>query len=257
VHTDQAYDVYRTSQKEVFERNLAREKAKLGLRSCRIHCIGVWDTVGAVGLPSRSKDPSAHLEHRYHVTTLSPRVRHAYQALSLDDERQVFWPDRFDAEDIPNQTVEEVWFAGMHSDVGGGYAAGRNQQGKQMSNVALRWMAKKMPAGLGLSAEDFPAGDARGKMHDSRSTDTEKNLYRCRVRRPPAGSRIHASVIDRIQGPLPAATTCATREPGGCYRPQALVNLGNKADPVPFRPAWSAGPDFDVDERFQIVDRRY
>jgi uncharacterized protein (DUF2235 family) len=250
INVQRAYDLYRLSRKQVFEREITKARDEIGLRECPVYCIGVWDTVGAIGLPARRNDPKAHLKHRHHRTDLSPTVRYAFQALALDDERQVFWPDRFDAPGRPDQTVEEVWFAGMHSDVGGGY-----EKEKRMSNVALRWMASKMPATLGISRSTFPVqeADSKGPMHDSRTGAAK--AYRRRVRRPRPGAKAHASVLDRIAGPLVAPSE--TREPRGVYRPRALVQKSDTRNASAFRPQWDSRPDFGLGEHFEIVDRNY
>lgn len=216
IYIERAYALYEQSRKQHFASRLAAEREELGLRKANIHCMGVWDTVGAMGLPSKSSDPGAHLEHRHHRTELSPNVKFAYHALALDDERQVFWPDRFRGEKTDGQTAEEVWFAGMHSDVGGGY-----EKEKRMSNVALRWMASRMPRSLGLTRDSFPKDDADplGPMHDSRIGAAA--TYTRRVRRPQPGDAIHQSVLDRIAGPLVKRNK--TREPRGVYRPESLV----------------------------------
>jgi uncharacterized protein (DUF2235 family) len=178
-------------------------------------------------------------------------VRYAYQALSLDDERRVFWPDLFrpdpsSAETAPRQKIEEVWFAGMHSDVGGGYPPERARVGKELSDIALRWMAKKMPRSLGLAPDALPVGKPLGLMHDSREGNAAK-IFTRRVRRPPLGAKLHASVVDRIQGPLDQKS----------YRPPSLKRAKTVAEPTPFTPSWSDGPDFSLEERYEIVDRRY
>lgn len=248
IYVRRAYDLYQLSRKQVFSRELEKSREELGLRECNVHCIGVWDTVGAMGLPKRSNDPRSHLEHRHHTTAISPNVKLAFHALSLDDERQVFWPDRFRIEKrVPGQTVEEVWFAGMHSDVGGGY-----EKEKRMSNVSLRWMASRMPRVLGLRRDAFPAADADplGPMHDSRTGAA--GAYTRRVRRPQPGDSLHASVLARIAGPLVKPN--ATREPRGVYRPEALVQRRPTRSRSAFRPKWGSPPRFGLSPRFEIVD---
>ncbi len=249
IYIERAYELYEMNRKQAFEHRRDEAVEELGLRPCTVHCIGVWDTVGAIGLPTRSDDPRCHLEHRFHRTDLSPSVRYAYQALALDDERQVFWPNRFDAPKRPEQTVEEVWFAGMHSDVGGGY-----EDEKRMSNVALGWMASKMPPVLGLSRDSFSGeADPPGPMHDSRTGSAA--AFTRRVRRPRPGAALHASVIDRIRGPLVQSNPA--REPSGLYRPESLVRKQASAEASKFTPSWDSPPNFGLAKRFKIVDRGY
>ena len=109
-----------------------------------IYFIGVWDTVGSLGAPGMFR-PLTKKYVRFHNTTLPSNVKYAYQALALHEIRcdfqPVFWTERTN----PRQEVEQCWFAGSHSDVGGG---GANDD---LSNYALYWMANRAAdRGLGL-----------------------------------------------------------------------------------------------------------
>ena len=92
---------------------------------CRIKFLGVWDTVAALGLPFRTLDVLVDkvpiFRNRFQDFRLSKSVENAYHALAIDDERRTFHPVLWDAECEHDQTVEQVWFCGMHTDVGGGY----------------------------------------------------------------------------------------------------------------------------------------
>src|ERR1043165_3827651 len=81
-----------------------------------IDFIGVWDTVGALGIPGEDSH-----KYAFHDTELSGSVRNAYHALAIDERRGPFKPTLWDFVPKPGQTVEQVWFAGVHSDAGGGY----------------------------------------------------------------------------------------------------------------------------------------
>jgi len=107
----------------------------------------VWDTVDGVGLPFHLSDFVNLTIHRFKFPDrkLSDCVQHACHALAIDDERHSFHPLLWD----DNPRVEQVWFAGAHSNVGGGYF----KQG--MSLVTLDWMmAKAEDAGLRLVGSD-------------------------------------------------------------------------------------------------------
>ena len=97
--------------------------------------IGVWDTVGALGIPGHDSHKFA-----FHDTELGKNVRHAYHALAIDERRGPFRPTLWDYKPKPEQKVEQVWFAGVHSDVGGGYAE------TGLSDVALQWMLERAQA---------------------------------------------------------------------------------------------------------------
>jgi hypothetical protein len=108
--------------------------------------LGVFDTVGALGVPGFERNTP-----RFHNVQLSDQVLCARQALAIDETRQKFAPTFWKAPPEPAVTddprVKQVWFEGAHSDVGGGYA----QTG--LSDTALYWMAKEAhQAGLVFDA---------------------------------------------------------------------------------------------------------
>ena len=166
----------------------------------RIHFIGVWDTVDAVGGPFHSSDVINAVFHRFKFPDrkLSDQVDRAAQALSIDEARAAFQPVLWEAK--PN--IDQVWFAGVHSNVGGGYP----KQG--MSLVTLDWMMEKAQEhDLRLLPDDrhryWEHGNVDDKMYDSRAGLGV--FYRWRPRNmqhlcekaglPPS---IHLSVLERI-----------------------------------------------------------
>jgi hypothetical protein len=101
-----------------------------------IQMIGVWDTVGSLGIPSLigEVDP---LRSGFLDTKLSAQVKSAYHAMAIDERRLSFPPTLWDGEPAPGQIVEQVWFTGCHSSVGGGCPdAG-------LSDITLKWMLGK------------------------------------------------------------------------------------------------------------------
>jgi uncharacterized protein (DUF2235 family) len=171
-----------------------------------IACLGVWDTVDAVGLPFGLAEPWNRLVWRFkfNTCTLGDSVGKAYHALALDDERGEFHPVLWDqrTEKTPGR-IEQVWFAGAHSNVGGGYP----QHG--MSLVTLDWMmARAAACGLrfvplvrGLYEDQQSAAD---KLYDPRSGLGV--FYRWRPRNVAAMCRragiarpkVHVSLLDRV-----------------------------------------------------------
>src|SRR3954447_1727196 len=112
--------------------------------------IGVWDTVGALGIPVHGLSPPwLTKSFAFHDTTLSSFVKNGYHALSIDERRGPFQPTLWvkkrnaDGSFEPppaGQTVEQVWFSGVHSDVGGGYAE------PDLSELPLHWLAERARA---------------------------------------------------------------------------------------------------------------
>ena len=115
----------------------------------KITFVGVWDTVGAMGLPfsffGLIKD-----KHRFYDNKLGSNVITARHALSLDERRDDFEPTIWQPN--PNVDLKQVWFAGVHSDVGGGYK--HDNDGTTLADIPLSWLMKE--ANLkGLTFEDF------------------------------------------------------------------------------------------------------
>jgi uncharacterized protein (DUF2235 family) len=105
--------------------------------------IGVWDTVRALGIPGSSG--LVIWRHAFHDATLNARVPYARQALSIDENRQIFVPELWDeSEESPEAKasgrIKQVWFPGVHEDVGGGFPE------TELSDLALEWMIKEATA---------------------------------------------------------------------------------------------------------------
>ena len=133
-----------------------------------IEFLGVWDTVGALGIPPDIPflpPRLAFTQPRFHDTELSPNVRHAYHALALDEMRRTFSPTLWTASSPFNREILQMWFPGMHADVGGGY----RETG--LADISLEWMierARLRGATFHRHMLEQIEGNARGVMHDSR-----------------------------------------------------------------------------------------
>ena len=170
----------------------------------KIAVIGVWDTVDAVGLPLPIAGfVNRHIyQFKFPNLTLGECIEKAYHALAVDDERESFQPLLWDERTkTSEQTIEQVWFAGAHSNVGGGYP----KQG--MSLVALDWIMKQAEE-AGLRLIDAQRKDYRDrasvddKLYDPRSGFG--SFYRWlprNIQRLCAASncetKVHVSVLER------------------------------------------------------------
>ena len=101
----------------------------------RIRFIGVWDTVGALGIPL-SFAGFLNDKHHFHDTKIGPNIDCARHALAIDEKREDFEPTVWKPR--PGLDLEQVWFAGVHTDVGGGYA---KPGSRALSDIPLRWIA--------------------------------------------------------------------------------------------------------------------
>jgi uncharacterized protein (DUF2235 family) len=141
-----AYALYRSRSKADHPR--ARESRLFRLTysvedRSPIKCIAVWDTVGALGNPLLI-DRIVDRRNEFHDTQLSGIVENAFQAVAIDEKRRLFEPALwFHDEDQEGQVLEQRWFVGVHSNIGGGYREGG------LADRPLRWLIEKM-AELGL-----------------------------------------------------------------------------------------------------------
>ena len=83
----------------------------------KIRVIGVWDTVGALGIPIRALGRLTRGRYEFHDTELSGSVENGFHALAIDERRGPFAPTLW-SEKPKGHRVEQVWFAGVHGDVG-------------------------------------------------------------------------------------------------------------------------------------------
>jgi hypothetical protein len=183
--------------------------------------LGIWDTVAAYGLPidelTRALNfvwPTTPKDREPH-----PDVERICHAVALDDERNTFHPILYNEQSLPenvssthidDERVTQVWFTGMHSNVGGGYPD------DDLSGIPLKWIVQQAEIkGLFLKAGAWADIEKRinrfGALYDSRRgvggfyrylprkmsllvNDTFSKKSPCIIERP----KVHVSVIDRI-----------------------------------------------------------
>ena len=128
-----------------------------------IEFTGVWDTVGALGIPVPFWGTLGEREFLFHDTEPSKIIKHARHAVSIDENREDFEPTLWNHK--PELDLRQVWFAGVHSDVGGGY----NEFG--LSHCANQWMLKEATT-FGLKFESHFVNslqpDPVDKQHNER-----------------------------------------------------------------------------------------
>lgn len=191
-----------------------------------IKFLGVWDTVSSLGFPQKWDITSLGMyvfnaifmtldrlsewgifRHRFYNYELTSNVEYACQALAIDDERTSFWPMVWNERNRSiSSPVEQVWFAGMHSNVGGGYRR------PGMANVALEWMMiKSWEQGLVFKKDALnnahDDANVHGRIYNSR--DGLAIYYRYHPRdigtlykdklKGNTRIKIHESVIDRME----------------------------------------------------------
>lgn len=142
----------------------------------KITVVGVWDTVGSVGLELGNIPFISRSRFGYLHTGLRIHILNAYHALAIDEHRSDFAPTLWDmhfpkdkkavvAQWRPLVSVEQRWFVGAHANVGGGYPT------DLLAQAPLRWMMKKAEShGLTFRSEVDLDGDAKtARITDSYS----------------------------------------------------------------------------------------
>lgn len=217
---ESAFQAYRN--KDQRDAILATLSPKYGMFNAQITMIGVWDTVGSLGIPALFGGVSP-INYGFLDTTLHPDVKNAYHALAIDERRCEFPATLWTSAPAPGQTIQQVWFCGVHSDVGGGYEVNGYKSSTALSDITLSWMIHKArslgvsisPAALAQYPYPLDPKYALDQLHESWNL-----LWGFPVRRsiPPASTLANSVLIRcqhhdgynpcnlRLQGGIPAPT---------------------------------------------------
>jgi len=171
--TDDLVEIAFQAYRDKDNRQSLLEKLKdCDMYPAKITMVGVWDTVGSLGIPSAigAVDP---VLYGFLDTGLHPNVLNAYHALAIDEKRFQFPPTLWTSSPAPGQTLGQVWFCGVHSDIGGGEPDDLLGT-TALSDITLSWMMSKGAAlGLQINAnvqEQYAVlypEYALDKLHDS------------------------------------------------------------------------------------------
>jgi uncharacterized protein (DUF2235 family) len=146
-----------------------------GLQNTPIQMVGVWDTVGALGIPAifGGVDESTY---GFLDTSLHPDVKIACQCLAIDEHRAQFPATIWTSAPAPGQTINQVWFSGCHGDVGGGTPQGGPVDGgTRLCDITLGWMIGQAqaagltfdPTAIAPYAATFPAKYALDAINET------------------------------------------------------------------------------------------
>ena len=216
----QAEDIYRDNSLEP-DSKVCEEFRHAYSRIVRIHFIGVWDTVGALGIPGTMLSEKG--KYSWHDTELSNIVDRAYHAMALDEHRAIYnvtrWTHETGSKKSRQQSVEQRWFIGAHANVGGGYGD------DPLSDISLHWMQEKAGA-AGLTMEMYPV-DNRAWL--TKPCDSFKKF---------------------LKGGYAFLRRLHTKGSGRFYRRFATDENGNKAVNITIDPSvWSRWQDTKCDYR--------
>ena len=160
-----------------------------------VHFVGVWDTVGALGIPTRVLAFVDQNDLFYDVE-IGTNVEVARHAVAIDEKREDFEPTLWSAKEAVS--IKQVWFAGVHGDVGGGC---KPREGKLLSDIPLAWMVREAEI-HGLSFEEHLHHSLQ-EDHTAGAHRSYKRFYKllgAKVREIPEGSAVHSSVRKRYEG---------------------------------------------------------
>jgi uncharacterized protein (DUF2235 family) len=250
-------------QREIDEHDqkLQRFRATNAFYPVRIEFLGVWDTVGALGIP-RVLDykwiPRFSSQYLFHDTQLGRAVQNAYHAVAIDEQREPYCVTLWTASAESRAHVEQRWFPGAHADVGGGY------EDTLLPDPPLAWIAAKA-AGHGLhfvndraatppsvpqppAAFDLDGREYLSPVHDSYAEFMD-GTYRVLRTLPGAGGRVYRRMLVAADGIGQAVDQTALKklDADPAYRPPNLVQAG-RVD-VSFELATLPDPEADTGER--------
>ena len=179
-----------------------------------IETLNLFDTVEALGAPDNSFNPCCPNENHLEQFCNVKKVNHA---VSLDDNRaRIFTPILASCScisDCKNRTlddfVNEVWFAGAHSDVGGGYKTENGKMDDNLAHIPLKWMMNNL-SGYDLFRNNLviDASHINGKVHDAEieygPAFKRRNRHIYKYHKYVSGYnggkfKIHRSVIQRLE----------------------------------------------------------
>ena len=147
-HFFRGYEESRGDPSRMPDRLVFRRDKLEPIQPARVNFLGVWDTVLALGSRIKAKEGTSVRRRAFHAGE-SPAavVEVARQALALDERRYDFRPEIWKRPATPDQSLEQRWFAGVHSNIGGGYVD------DGLANVALGWILREAEA-VGLALDE-------------------------------------------------------------------------------------------------------
>ncbi|MEZ5842580.1 MAG: DUF2235 domain-containing protein [Hyphomicrobiaceae bacterium] len=204
-----------------------------------IDVLGCFDTVGSFGVAKTIAGINLQQLNMFKDLTVPDNVRQAYHMVALDEQRQEFEPTLMDPDAIRPERIVEVWFAGDHANIGGGWATDK------LSDVTLDFLLRQVSSGYAFDPSRQPGDESWGifltaskgskaALVERQNRDDDimvidpdplgqvrhwfSNIYNYRPRKLPLHAVISESVFDRMVGALPV------------YAPQALFDLNDALD---------------------------
>lgn len=202
-----------------------------------ITVLGCWDTVGSFGIAKTIGGINFQQLNLLHDLTVPESVEQAYHIVALDEERQEFEPTLMDPDPIRPERIVELWMAGGHAGVGGGWATDK------LSDVALDFILRRVSSGYCADGTTEPGDESWGLhlaavngMNPAAAAKAKPGLfvikpdplgqlrtyisgvYNYRPRQMPLHAVISETVFERMTKSIPV------------YAPQALFDLNDALD---------------------------
>jgi uncharacterized protein (DUF2235 family) len=168
---DTAFQAYRNKDQRA---TILATLGNYDLVPAKLTMVGVWDTVGSLGIPAIFGGVSPLL-YGFLDTGLNPLIQNAYHAVALDERRAEFPSTLWTSAPVPGQVIEQVYFCGVHCDVGGGYADDAGT-GTALSDITFSWMMSKAQA-LGLVLDPGVLSTFPSPIASKNSLDTKHESW--------------------------------------------------------------------------------
>lgn len=228
----QAWDLYRLRFPKGTEGRLQPPCVAYRQQHCwnvKVKMLGVWDTVGALGVPAFSNSPLARAKYGFYDTSLGRVIECAYHAVAIDEQRQDYQVTLWEAKHpVGTREVEQRWFPGAHANVGGGY------QDDLLPDPPLKWIAEKALA-LGLEfTDEFEMRLGRAQCKNALPEDFK-------LRGDEYLSPVRDSYKEFLRGIYRFVRTIALR--GRYYRPMLVGGVGETVDETAHM-KWAADPHY-------------
>jgi uncharacterized protein (DUF2235 family) len=213
----QAFDMYKHRGEHPEGNNSVKFRKKYAVEAeTHVRFIGVWDTVGSLGVPF-SIFGFLNEKHLFHDHKIGPNIDCARHALAIDELRDDFKPTIWNQR--RGMDLKQVWFAGVHCDVGGGYKPGEKRE--TLSDIPLKWIIGEAGK-VGVTFEKHLVSRLKGNPLAEQHQEYEKlfkilGKYERRIGR---SHFIHRSVKERHDG--------RPKNMKGKYRPKTLTRFLGK-----------------------------
>ncbi|KAI9683027.1 MAG: hypothetical protein M1822_006220 [Bathelium mastoideum] len=228
------YALYQESKTTELNEEIKPEDVKIPKGSVKIRIVGVWDTVGSLGVPDAwftgfGIHKWMNKDYEFHDPDLAPCVQNAFQALALDEHRRPFSPTLWHLKrsllgkpDTPN--LVQCWFPGVHINIGGGSTDETNEDTAaftdrgELSDITFAWMVDLCRPFL-----DFEENDLKEhfiKRHTTKLGELKEDAIK--INRINRGGYAQGMINDPFEGMMAAAGS-RTRAPGQYNRKNQIM----------------------------------